>query len=54
MVRNLRAGFEIQRAGAGGDSGAGEKFSAVLSGGRVEDFHAGLARRVGKSSSSAI
>jgi Ca2+-binding EF-hand superfamily protein len=53
MVRNLRAGFEIQRSGAGGESGAGEKFSVVLSGGRVEDFHAGLARRVGEFSNSA-
>jgi hypothetical protein len=51
MVSGLRMGFEVKsKAQYGSDAGA--KFSVsgsvTLSGGRVEDFHAGLAQRVGE------
>ena len=46
MVRDLRKGFEVRNSSTGADTG--EKFSAVVSGGSVRDFHAGLAHRVGE------
>jgi Ca2+-binding EF-hand superfamily protein len=48
MVRDLRKGYEVRNSGTETGSDAGAKFSAVLSGGKVEDFHAGLAQRVGE------
>jgi hypothetical protein len=46
MVRDLRKGFEVRNSSTGADTG--EKFSVVVSGGEVKDFHAGLAHRVGE------
>ncbi len=49
MVHDLRKGFEVKNNSAASGSDAGAKFSVVLSGGKIEDFHAGLAgERVGE------
>ena len=51
MVHELREGFAVKNSAADGGE-AGAKFSVqgsvTMSGGRVKDFHAGLAERVGE------